>query len=52
MEKVFNKFEKGRAGKFGLGMAIVKYIVEYNSGEIYAVNENDGVSFYIKLPVD
>ncbi|WP_298841748.1 sensor histidine kinase [Clostridium sp.] len=49
--KVFNKFEKGKAGKFGLGMAIVKYIVEYHNGEIYAVNENEGVSFYIKIPV-
>ena len=51
IEKVFNKFEKGKAGKFGLGMAIVKYIVDYHSGEIYVVNENGGVSFYIKLPV-
>lgn len=49
--KVFNKFEKGKAGKFGLGMAIVKYIVEFHKGEIYAINENEGVSFYIKIPV-
>ena len=49
--KVFDKFEKGKAGKFGLGMAIVKYIVEYHNGEIYAVNENGGVSFYIKTPI-
>jgi len=48
--KVFNKFEKGKAGKFGLGMAIVKYIVEYHSCVIFAVNEKDGVSFYIKVP--
>ena len=50
ISKVFNKFEKGKAGKFGLGMAIVKYIVEFHKGEIYAINENDGVSFYIKIP--
>jgi len=48
--KIFNKFEKGKAGKFGLGMAIVKYIVEYHECEIYAVNENNGVSFYISIP--
>lgn len=48
--KVFNKFEKGKAGKFGLGMAIVKYIVETHRCKIYAVNENSGVSFYIKIP--
>lgn len=51
ISKVFNKFEKGKAGKFGLGMAIVKYIVEFHKGEIYAINENGGVSFYIKIPV-
>ncbi|WP_164956709.1 histidine kinase dimerization/phospho-acceptor domain-containing protein [Clostridium estertheticum] len=31
----------------GLGMAIVKYIVEFHKGEIYAINENGGV---IKIP--
>lgn len=51
ISKIFNKFEKGKAGKFGLGMAIVKYIVEYHKGEIYAINENEGVSFYIKIPI-
>jgi len=51
IKKVFNKFEKGKAGKFGLGMAIVKYIVEAHLCEIYAINESDGVSFYIKIPV-
>ena len=51
LSKVFNKFEKGKTGKFGLGMAIVKYIVEYHTGEIYAINENEGVSFYIKIPI-
>jgi len=51
LSKVFNKFEKGKAGKFGLGMAIVKYIVEFHKGEIYATNENEGVSFYIKINV-
>ncbi|MCB2294074.1 HAMP domain-containing histidine kinase [Clostridium algoriphilum] len=50
-EKIFNKFEKGKTGKFGLGMAIAKYIVEYHKGEIYAINENNGVSFYIKIPI-
>ena len=51
ISKVFDKFEKGSAGKFGLGMAIVKYIVEFHKGEIYAENENEGVSFYIKIPI-
>ena len=50
LSKVFIKFEKGKAGKFGLGMAIVKYIVEFHKGEIYAINEDSGVSFYIKIP--
>ena len=50
IESVFDKFKKGKAGKFGLGMAIVKYIVAFHKGEIYAINENEGVSFYIKIP--
>jgi two-component system, OmpR family, sensor histidine kinase CssS len=50
LSKVFIKFEKGKTGKFGLGMAIVKYIVEFHKGEIYAINENSGVSFYIMIP--
>ena len=51
ISKVFDKFEKGSSGKFGLGMAIVKYIVEFHKGEIYVENENEGVSFYIKIPI-
>jgi len=50
IDSVFDKFKKGKAGKFGLGMAIVKYIVAFHKGEIYAINENEGVSFYIKIP--
>jgi len=50
IDKVFDKFKKGKAGKFGLGMAIVKYIVEFHKGEISVINEKEGVSFYIKIP--
>ncbi|MCY6484829.1 HAMP domain-containing sensor histidine kinase [Clostridium aestuarii] len=49
LPNLFNQFQKGKKGKFGLGLAIVKQIVQFHKGEIWAVNEENGVSFYIKI---
>lgn len=49
VNNLFDKFKKGKKGKFGLGMSIVKTIVDFHKGKITAVNEENGVSFYIKM---
>ncbi|KYH35460.1 sensor histidine kinase CssS [Clostridium tepidiprofundi DSM 19306] len=48
---LFNQFEKGNKGKFGLGLTIVKQIVEKHGGNIEAYNEKDGVTFCIRVPL-
>ncbi|HET7658486.1 MAG TPA: HAMP domain-containing sensor histidine kinase [Bacillales bacterium] len=47
---LFDPFFKGEKGKFGLGLAIVRRIVELHDGEISVVNESDGVRFVVKVP--
>ena len=49
-EKIFKKFQKGEDGEYGLGLAISKFIIELHEGEIWVENEDQGVSFYIKIP--
>ncbi len=49
---IFKKYEKGSDGKFGLGLAIVKIIIDMHKGQIWTKNQDGGVSFYIKLPID
>lgn len=51
MEKLFKKFNKGHKGNFGLGLAITNRIVTNHKSSIYASNENQGVSFYIEIPL-
>lgn len=52
MDNLFYRFNKGDDGQFGLGLAIVKTIIDRHNGGIRAVNEKDGVSFYVILPVN
>lgn len=49
IKNLFNKFNKGHKGEFGLGLAIVDRIVKNHNSKIYAVNEKNGVSFYIEI---
>ncbi|KHD35467.1 histidine kinase [Clostridium acetobutylicum] len=51
IEKIFDNLYKDKKGKFGLGLAISKKIVNFYGGEIRAVNREVGVSFLIKCPV-
>ncbi|MFD3158125.1 ATP-binding protein [Haloimpatiens sp. FM7330] len=48
-ENLFKAFSKGKKGNFGLGMYIVKCIVDFHKGNIEVCNEDEGVSFYIKI---
>jgi two-component system sensor histidine kinase CssS len=49
---IFDPFRKGNKGQFGLGLAIVRRIIELHDGTIKAVNESSGISFVIQIPRD
>jgi signal transduction histidine kinase len=48
MGKIFDRFYKGKGGKYGLGLAITKAIIEKHKGNITAGN-NDGGGAYFKI---
>ncbi len=47
-ESLFEPFRTGGDGQFGLGLAIVKQIAEHHGMIVKAVNESDGVAFYLE----
>ncbi|MBA2872524.1 signal transduction histidine kinase [Anoxybacillus calidus] len=49
LNQVFNKFQTGQKGKFGLGLAIVQRIAELHKAKVWAENENGGVAFYVQF---
>ncbi|MDQ0229654.1 sensor histidine kinase [Metabacillus malikii] len=49
-DKLFEPFEKGHKGEFGIGLNIVKRIANLHNASVSAENENDGAAFYVKLP--
>lgn len=49
MKTMFEPFEKGSKGQFGLGLAIVSRIIHAHGGQIHAENLSDGVVFIISL---
>ena len=56
LEKVFHRFYRvpgTPAGGIGLGLSIVKGIVEAHGGSVQAINRNDrpGIDFRVTLPV-
>jgi two-component system, OmpR family, sensor histidine kinase CssS len=49
---VFDRFFKGRQGRFGIGLAITKTIIQQHGGTITAVNQaGGGALFTITLPL-
>ncbi|WP_105619872.1 sensor histidine kinase [Vallitalea okinawensis] len=49
-DSLFKVFEKGNKGESGLGLNIVKRIVDLYNGKVWFENENGGVVFYISIP--
>lgn len=49
---IFERFYKGKGGKFGLGLAISKNIIEKHNGEISFENSKSGAVFKIRLPIN
>ena len=50
LETLFEKFQKGYKGEFGLGLAIVRRIADLHGAKVSVANENDGVSFTLEFP--
>lgn len=51
LANIFTRFYKGKGGKFGLGLAISKNIIEKHNGQISVANSNSGAAFKIILPL-
>jgi two-component system sensor histidine kinase CssS len=49
LESLFEPYKTGKNGQFGLGMTIVRQITELHRARVRAVNENEGVAFYIDI---
>ncbi|TKD68682.1 sensor histidine kinase [Pseudalkalibacillus hwajinpoensis] len=49
-ERLFEPFQKGDKGQFGIGLAIVKKIAERHEGSAEVTNLKDGVVFSIIIP--
>ncbi|MBN8209293.1 HAMP domain-containing histidine kinase [Bacillus sp. NTK071] len=49
-ERLFEPFQKGDKGQFGIGLAIVKKIAERHEGTAEVTNIEDGVVFTIIIP--
>lgn len=45
LDYIFDRFYKGNKGKHGIGLSIVKSIIEKHDGKIYAENGNVGARF-------
>lgn len=51
LPNIFDRFYKGKKGKFGLGLSISKNIIDKLKGKIYASNWENGALFVIELPI-
>lgn len=49
LDALFEKFYKGADGNFGLGLYITKKIIAFHEGEVWAVNFEQGVRFFVLL---
>lgn len=49
LSNIFEKFHKGKDGEIGLGLSIVKRIIDIHNFKIFAINEDNGVSFNIDM---
>ena len=51
LEKFYKSSESNNASGYGLGLSMVKSIVELHMGEIILSNNNPGLKLTIKLPI-
>lgn len=50
-DRLFEEYQQGFKGEFGLGLAIVREITVYHEGKIWVNNEEGGVAFYLDIPI-
>jgi two-component system sensor histidine kinase CssS len=48
LEHIFDQFQTGPDGQFGLGLAITQQILTSHKASIRACNEHEGVAFYLE----
>lgn len=51
LKHIFDYLYKDKTGNFGLGLAISKKIIHFYGGDLSVVNQNVGVSFFIKFKI-
>lgn len=51
-DNLFKEYNKGEKGEFGIGLAIVKKILDLHGASIYAENREDWVVFIIEIEGD
>ncbi len=49
--QLFEPFQKGQKGEFGIGLSIVKRIADLHGVKVWAANENNGAAFYLEIPI-
>ncbi|MBR5268163.1 MAG: HAMP domain-containing histidine kinase [Lachnospiraceae bacterium] len=52
IDRIFDRFHKGKNGNHGLGLAIAKASLEYMGGTIFAESSSEGAVFLMELPHD
>ena len=52
IDRIFDRFHKGKNGNHGLGLAIAKASLEYMGGMIFAESSSEGAVFLMELPHD
>lgn len=52
LESLFQPFQMGESGEFGLGLTIVRRVTEEHGGTVSAANEDGGAAFYLTLPLN
>ena len=50
-EKIFSPFYTTKKNGMGMGLSIIKTIVEMHGGDVFLENKVKGSQFYVKLPV-
>jgi two-component system sensor histidine kinase CssS len=51
MDQIYEPFQKGHKGEFGIGLSIVKRIADLHASKVWATNEENGVAFYTQIPL-